>query len=103
MQAVISVPLGIRFTPWTYEEVSVGAAAVGLTSALVNSSDYVELVHEQGPSRYRIDGGDPTAASGIPLFDRDQVLLNAQEADQVKFIRQGATNGTVRATYYRLG
>lgn len=89
-----------EINPIDYEEVTVGASAIGLTAnKLTNDIVEVLLVVSGGPLRTRMDGTDPTAALGIPMFDGQQFWLPYKAAKKAKFIREGATNGTIHATF----
>ena len=103
-----SARYGAAFQPYDYEEVTVGAAAIGLTASKLATPSGARYVHSVairfagGPIRIRVDGTDPTAAVGVPVYDTDWLVFDAQSASTLKMIRQGSTNGTARVTYYRV-
>lgn len=103
MNGTLSIPHGIGVHAVDYEEITVGAVAVGLTASKVNNSDLVEVRFENGPVRYLKHGSDPTAAVGMPAYDLDTETLHAAEALRFKAIRTGATNGVLRVTYLEWG
>ena len=94
-----------------YEEVTVDATVggVSLTAAKITSAiTHVLVRHENGPSNFRIDGGAPVSGagtpaspSGWPVYDGDQIWLSRQAAQNLRAIRQGATNGYLRVIYFQ--
>ena len=92
--------------PFDYEEITVGATAVGLTAAkFVGAADYgpEALVHVSGAAIcYRLDGGTPTTATANYLEDGDVLWLEGYETlRNFKAIRRDATNALIGVTYYR--
>lgn len=83
-----------------YEEISVGAAAVGLTAAQVQASTLVRVSFADGAMRFRSDGTDPTAAVGIPALNGQERVFLRSEALTAKFIRVTGLNGLLRVTYF---
>ena len=87
--------------PVVYEELVVGAAAVGFASLptvgqLVRSEARVA----NGPINWRKDGTAPTASVGMPAFDGDTLLFDRNEASRFLAVRQGSTNGLIRAHHF---
>lgn len=88
--------------PYDYEEVDVGAAAIGLTASKVSTCHAASVRFTGDGVNFRVDGqADPTAAVGIPVYDGDTQVLSRLEAQQLKMIRIGSTNGKARVTYYK--
>ena len=86
--------------PIDYEAVSVAGSVVTLTQAKVTNDVFeVFLVFAGGPIRMTLHGVDPAASFGIPLYDGEQFWLPYKAAKKARFIREGATNGTIHATY----
>lgn len=96
---MLAVHFGVRIIPTGFEVLTVGAAAVAPAST---SADAAWIQVENGPIRYRIDGGIPTAAVGIPAFDGDSFGLGSYELKNFQAIRQGTVNGTCNITRGRL-
>jgi len=79
--------------PYDYEEVSVGAAAVGLTASKVAGCQAARLHFTGGPVSFRVDAqADPTALVGVPVYDGDQQDFSRIEAQQLKMIRVTSDN-----------
>jgi hypothetical protein len=54
-----------------------------------------------GPAMYTIDGQTPPSASrGNPIYDNEEKMFNLAELINSKWVRQGAVNGAIEATYY---
>lgn len=88
--------------PYDYEEVDVGASAIGLTSSKVSSCHAASIRFTGDGVNFRVDGqADPTASVGIPVYDGDTQVFSRLEANQLKMIRIGSTNGKARVTYYK--
>lgn len=97
MSAITDVPA----IPVAYEELTVGAVAVGFA----NIPSVGQLVRSEarvasGPINYRKDGVAPTATFGIPSFDGDVFQLDRYEVIRFQAVRQGSTNGIIRATHF---
>ena len=88
--------------PVDYEEVTVATAAIGLDATKVANVFATVVKFEAGPVRIRVDGTDPTATVGIPMYDGDYHVLNRQESKLLKMIRTGADSGKAYVTYYEL-
>lgn len=93
----------------TYESLSVGATAVGITSTVITpdgrgQQDACAARLEDGQVRYRYDGTDPTATEGV-LLEPGSVLQfpTTEDAKRVKFIRTTSTSGVLKVTCWRNG
>ena len=92
--------------PYDYEEITVGATAVGLTAAKFEAwRDYnpEALVHVSGAAIcYRLDGGTPTADTANYLEDGDVLWLEGYEAlTKFRAIRRDTISALIGVTYYR--
>ena len=87
--------------PVVYEELSVDAIAVGF-SQLPGVGQIVrsEALVASGPIRWRKDGKAPTASVGVPAFDGDVLQLDRYEVFRFLAVRQGSTNGVIRAHHF---
>ena len=93
-----------------YESITVGATAVGLTSAIVTPDApsptpleaYISVEDAGGAGmRYRIDGTSPTAAEGHLLQDEDSIsIMGRGDLSRFRAIRAGAASVTIRVTYF---
>lgn len=90
---------GVRIIPTGFEALAVGAVAVGPAN---KSADAAWVQVENGPIRYRTDGGAPTAAMGIPAFDGDIFNLGSYELNNFQAIRTGTVSGICNITRGRL-
>jgi len=96
--------------PGDYEEVTVGASVVALSSAKIMpttgayarmAARAVLLSSENGDIRFRIDGGLPTASAGHYLTSGDTLVLTGTQAiQQFRAIRCGDMNAIVRVTFF---
>ncbi len=96
--------------PGDYEVVDVGADVVALSVTKVkpqsgyfaNKSAFAALLSlETADIRFRLDGGQPSGTDGHYLTSGDTLLVTGTQAlKQFRAIRVGATNGTLRVTYY---
>jgi hypothetical protein len=56
---------------------------------------------ENGDTRFRIDGGQPSASSGHYLTSGDTLVLTGTQAiQQFRAIRSGDTDAVLRVTYF---
>lgn len=100
---------GIVVTPGDYEEVVVSTTAIGLTALKINPGGTfpdkrkaVIIVVSAQPISFRIDGTDPTSSVGIPAATGDIIkLFGEQTLKQFKAIRSGASDATLRVTYFK--
>ena len=96
---MLVVYFGVRIIPTGFEALAVGAVAVAPANT---SADAAWVQVENGPIRYRTDGGAPTAAVGIPAFDGDTFGLGSYELKNFQAIRSGTVSGTCNITRGRL-
>lgn len=106
----------------SFETLTVSNTALGITAAKLvvtntanaynESTAYVEVKRldeafftvETNPCRFRIDGTNPTAAIGHLLNVGDTLVISGySNLANLKFIRSGAADATIQATYYRKG
>jgi hypothetical protein len=96
--------------PGDYEEVTVGTSGVGLSADKINpvtgpyarmSARAALVSSENGDTRFRIDGGQPSASSGHYLTSGDTLVLTGTQAiQQFRAIRSGDTDAVLRVTYF---
>jgi len=96
--------------PGDYEVLTVSTAVLGLSQSKVNpdSGPYARMAARaamissaNGDLRFRIDGGQPTAADGHYLVNGDTLVLSGTQAmQQFQAIRTGDVNATLRVTYF---
>jgi len=96
---VLIAYFGVRIIPTGFEALAVGAVAVAPAN---KSADAAWVQVENGPIRYRTDGGVPTASVGIPAFDGDIFNLGSYELNNFQAIRTGTVSGTCNITRGRL-
>ncbi len=92
--------------PFGYESVTISSTVTGLTaSAYTPAEGFLcgALVTVEGAQvRFRVDGGNPSTTEGHLLNVGDTLtLVNAMEVKNFKAIRAGASDATLRITYYR--
>lgn len=106
----------------SFETLTVSTVALGITAAKLvvqtvktSSADGPAFIDTQrldealftvetNPVRFRIDGTDPTASVGHLLNVGDSITISGfSNLSRLRFIRQGAADATVQATYYRRG
>lgn len=92
----------------TYESITVAATAIGITAAILNpvggqtQQSACSLRLETAQIRFRFDGPDPTAAEGTTLEIGEVLdISNNADARRIRFIRTGATSGTLKANCWR--
>ena len=94
------------FKAFAYENLSISSAAV-FTPTIPTGTKYAEIVLESSvtatvPIRYRIDGGTPTSANGMPLNHLDRFdISDFANINNFKVIRTGAGTYNLHITYYR--
>jgi hypothetical protein len=95
----------IGLSPFAYESVTVSSSAVGLTAATYRQAGYAVqafLTLEGAEIRWRIDGSNPTTTEGHLLEPGQNLTLDSPDAvKNFRAIRTGATNGTLKVTYFR--
>lgn len=93
-------------SPYDYEEITVGATAAGLTRAKV------EAWKDSGPAAivtvgtaavcFRVDGGEPTAATVNQLESGDTLELHSfEEMLNFRAIRRDSADAKLGVTYYK--
>lgn len=98
--AIAQEPIG------TYEQLTVGATAVGITSAITNPSGRTQMnicrIRAEETVRWRADGTNPTAAVGELLGRTDDpvVLPNNAVARRFRVISTSASNAVVTVTCF---
>ncbi len=91
----------------TYESLTVGAVAVGLTSTTYRPTGQPQMGScsaklESGPIRYRVDGVDPTSTEGTPVNVGDVLpIVGNSDMASIRFIRTTSTSGTLKVTCWR--
>lgn len=79
-----------------YEQLTVGAAAVGITASTLSGMGACLVRLETAQIRWRADGTAPTAAIGTLLEIGDVLTLNnIIDARNYQFIRTGAVSGVL--------
>lgn len=103
-----------------FESVTVSTVSIGLTAAKLvvtgtanaynESTAYVDvkrahkvlITTETDKVRFRLDGTAPTAAIGHELAAGDSLeVAGFANLSNLRFIRSGAADATIRVTYYR--
>ena len=93
----------------SYESIVVSNVAIGFTSALLLTAPlpiaaYL-TVEDAGVAglRFRIDGVNPTAIEGHPLYGRDNVTISSMgDISKFRAIRAGGADVTIRVTYFAM-
>ena len=90
---------------FAYDEITVAAAAIGLTSNNVLASPparKVIITIEDAQIRWRDDGTDPTASVGRIANPTDTIVLNhGNRISNFRAIRTGSTSATLNVDYLR--
>lgn len=103
-----------------HEAITVSTSAIGLTAgklttanlanAVSGEQSYIEVKRvskalitvETDLVRFRIDGTNPTSSTGHQLSAGDSLEISGfQNLTNIRFIRSGAADATIRITYYR--
>lgn len=90
----------------TFEQLTVGSSAVGITSTITNPSGRTQMnvcyVQAEQTVHWRADGTNPTAGVGASLTRTDTplVLSNNAVARRFRVISTSASNATVTVTCY---
>ena len=92
-------------TPWAYGLISVtNSAASQLDPIYAAEAKAVFLTIEDNNIRYRVDGGDPTAALGHIVYAQQNLYLADKAAIRaLSMISIGLADAVVQVTYYRWG
>jgi len=99
--------LVIGLEAYAYEEVTVGAAPVGLTTALIaplNGAPAAAavIVVDTASVRFRTEGGGPTAAVGALLNSGDSLVLwGGNNLRHFQAVRTGGVDASLRVHYIR--
>ena len=89
-----------RVQYFAYEDLTVGASSVGFTAATYGNANYAVVLVENGPIRYRLDAGAPTASVGDTLEVGARVFLeSAEEVSRFRAIRRDGTSATLRVNF----
>lgn len=98
--------------PVAFEAITVSTTAIGPTAATYSpgngttsnqaSSNYAFFRCETANVRWRDDGTSPTSSVGH-LLNAGETLEYDGRLDKIKFIRTGATDASVTASYFRVG
>lgn len=97
----------IQVEPFAYEDVTVSTVAVGFTAATYAPTGYpaaavAVVTVDTAAIRYRADGSNPTAAVGHPAAaSQELVVCGVKAIAAFRAIRSGASDATLRVTYYR--
>lgn len=102
----------IQFRPtiaFAFESITVDntAGGVGLTASTYRPAGAAQaevafVTVEDGPCRYRYDGGTPTSTVGHKASNGTILVLKGQhQMDNFKAIRTGTTDATLRVSYER--
>lgn len=98
---------GRDLTAFAYEAVTVANTSIGFTTATIAPSgerpaSNALVTAETAQMRYRLDGTAPTSSEGHLLEVGDVLEINGiSTVSQARFIRTGATSGTIRCTFSR--
>jgi hypothetical protein len=98
--------LNDKQTAFNFETLTVGASAIGPTVATIWPASGFEATYglftvETNTVRYRMDGTDPTASVGHPLYaDQNLEVHGKENLRNLKFI-QVSGGATVSCTYMR--
>jgi len=89
------------YDAFDYEAITIGATAVGFSSAKITLAKSAFLTLETAQIRFRIDGqADPTSTDGHIMDPGDSLILRSpNDIRNFRAIRTGATDGVLRVTY----
>jgi len=109
-------------TAYDYEAITVADTAIGCTASKIKVTtalgsgtaaglqptnkfaDEVFITVESQPVRYRLDGTNPTASEGHLVQPAGTIEIEGYEnIAKFRAIRQGASSGTLRVTYFTRG
>lgn len=76
---------------------AIGTAVQALEPAFVGNQNRANLYLEGGQVRYRVDGQNPDATSGVPLNGGESLELLGPELENFRFIRtsSNSTSGSL--------
>jgi hypothetical protein len=91
----LSVPVAAQRVS-RFEQLTVGAAAVGITASTLSGMATCTLRLETAQIRWRADGTAPTSAVGTLMEIGDVLTIeNILDARAIQFIRTGASSGAL--------
>lgn len=94
-----------KLSCYDYETITVADSAIGLTaSKLITTRKPVSvfITVEGARVRYRYDGSNPSSTVGHILDPMDSLVVEGlHNLKNIKFIRTGATSGTLQVSYRR--
>jgi len=86
--------------PVGFEKLTVAAEAVGLDSIPAKANKAIMTV-DDATLRYRTDGGDPDADTGLRAYIGATIVLNSRLAiTQFRAIKLGTASSEVNVAYY---
>ena len=93
-----------KFIPFSFETITVNTV-IGLTTSILDSSPKPKeafITVESAQIRFRYDNTDPTSSVGHILNPMDSITIKGySQMRNIKFIKIGASNGTLQVTYLR--
>lgn len=85
--------------PLGYEQVAVSSTAIGITPPSGTRRAFIQC--ESNAIRYRDDGTDPDATTGMMLYPANVVqLTDLLSLTQFKAIRTGSADAKINVSYY---
>lgn len=84
--------------PKSFQEVTVGAAAVALT--VPTGATRADIQVQAQPLRYRVDGTNPTSTVGFAAAADEWVVLQGEELGLARFIRSGGSDALLAVQWY---
>ena len=96
----LTVPLAAQRVT-TYEQLVVPNTVVGIAPATLTGMALCSARLEGGAIRWRLDGTNPTSTVGTPMRANDTLpIVNIFDAQAIRFIRSGGSNGTLNITCF---
>jgi hypothetical protein len=100
---------GLNFSPtaFAFESITVSTSSIGFTAATMAPSGaqpatYANCTLETNPIRFRSDGLAPSSTVGQLVGTGSNIEVCGQaNLNALRFIRQGAADGTLQCHYYR--
>lgn len=100
---------GFQVSPnaYDFESITVSTTSIGFTAAKITPSGTLPAVYanctlETNPIRHREDGLAPSATVGQLVTAGQSIdVCGVPNIQTVRFIRQGAADGTLQCHYYR--
>lgn len=93
--------------PFGFESITVSTTAVGFTTATIapagaGRASVAVVTTESNPLRWRADGTNPSSTVGhVAVADTTITICGITAVANFKMIRSGASDATVRATFFR--